>query len=96
MSKDEILAFMKANRQEMIDRFGVVKIGLFGSYARGEQTDESDIDIAVELQAENSFRSFFSLKRFLEDHLGKEVDLGIEHTIKPLARERIIKEILYA
>ena len=79
----------------MEEKFGLVKIGLFGSYARDEQTQGSDIDLAVEIESSNKFRSFFSMKQYLENHLQHKVDLGIESTLKPLAKKYIQKEIIY-
>jgi predicted nucleotidyltransferase len=51
MTKEQILDFLKQHKQEMNDRFGVTKIGLFGSYVRGEEREDSDIDVAIELLA---------------------------------------------
>ena len=95
MKKDEILLFLKDHKQEMHDRFGVVKIGLFGSYARGEERHDSDIDLAIELEGDKLFRKFFALESFLHEHFKQEVDLGIESALKPIVRKRIEKEILY-
>jgi len=95
MDKTYILAFLTAHKKEMEEKFGLVKIGLFGSYARDEQTQESDIDLAVEIESSNKFRSFFSMKQYLENHLQHKVDLGIESTLKPLAKKYIQKEIIY-
>ena len=95
MTKIDILNFLKLHRTELSENFGVTKIGLFGSYARGEAKLNSDIDIAVEIESKNSFRSFFSLLHFLEDGLKKKIDLGIEHSLKPIAKENILKEIIY-
>ena len=95
MTKETILEFLKENKPLLKERYHVTKIGLFGSYARDEATNESDIDIAVELNSKNSFRSFFSLLYFLEEHFGKKIDLGIEHSLKPLAKKEILKEIIY-
>ena len=96
MNKEEIIAYLTSNKKEFREKYGVIKIGLFGSYVRGKQTENSDIDIAVELESTNKFRSFFSLKRELEENLGRKVDLGIESTLKPIAKEYILKEIIYA
>ena len=96
MNKEEIIAYLTSNKKKFREKYGVIKIGLFGSYVRGKQTENSDIDIAVELESKNKFRSFFSLKRELEENLGKKVDLGIESTLKPVAKEYILKEIIYA
>lgn len=95
MTRDEILEFLKIHKQEMYERFGVIKIGLFGSYVRDEARDDSDIDIAVELTGDRLFRKFFALESFLTSGLKKKVDLGVESALKPLVRERISKEIKY-
>jgi predicted nucleotidyltransferase len=96
MTKNDILAFLKQHREELRARFGVVRIGLFGSYARDEQRDDSDIDLAIEIDSENSFRSFFGLKAYLEDSFHKNIDLGMVSALKPGAREHILQEIIYA
>ncbi len=96
MTKEQILDFLRQHKQEMNDRFGVTKIGLFGSYVRGEAREDSDIDIAVELEGDRLFRKFFALELFLKSNLQKDVDLGIESTLKPIVRERVAKEIQYA
>jgi predicted nucleotidyltransferase len=95
MEQSMILDFLRTHKEEMHRRFGLVKIGLFGSYARNEQTEESDIDLAVEIESSNKFRSFFELKEYLESHLQEPIDLGIESTIKPTAYRFIRKEIKY-
>ncbi len=89
MTKTEIINFLSSNKEYMHNEFGVDKIGLFGSYS------ESDIDIAVEINAKNNFRSFFSLKYFLENAFKNSVDLGIESSLKPIAKTTILKDIIY-
>jgi predicted nucleotidyltransferase len=96
MTKTDILYFLRSHKDEMNEKFGLVKIGLFGSYVRGEQREDSDIDLAVEIESSNKFRSFFGLKAYLENALQKEVDLGIESSIKPVVRQYITEEIEYA
>jgi hypothetical protein len=95
MTKEFILHFLKTHKQELQLRFGVSKIGLFGSYVRQENNESSDIDIAVEFESDNRFRTFFMLKYYLEENLKAEVDLGVEHTLKSIIRESIQKEIIY-
>ena len=95
MNKDEIIVFLKENKPYIEQQFGVVRIGLFGSYVRGNAHEDSDIDIAVEMRDEHIFRNFFRLERYLKEHLKKEIDLGIMETIKPLVRQRVLKEIIY-
>jgi predicted nucleotidyltransferase len=95
MTKEYILNFLRTNKKLLKEKYQVSKIGLFGSYARDEAKDSSDIDIAVELKSKNSFRSFFSLLYFLENSFEKKVDLGIESSLKPLAKKKILQEIIY-
>jgi len=95
LSKERVCLLLKENKAEMNEIYGVLQIGLCGSYSRNEQREDSDIDIVVELESANAFRSFFGLKRYLEKMLGKEVDLGIEHAIKPAVRENMLKTVYY-
>lgn len=96
MNKDDVLIFLRTHKTELQNRYGVLRIGLFGSYARGEQRPDSDVDIAVEIQSDNNFRSFFGLKAYLEDNLHTTVDLGMVNAIKPGARRSIQQDIIYA
>ena len=97
MTKTDILDFLSRHKEVFLEKYGVTKIGVFGSYARDEAKEESDVDIAVEMLAEKkTLHTFFSLKRELEKAFDKTVDLGIESSLKPIAKERILKEIIYA
>jgi len=96
MTKNEILTFLREKKSYLAEQYGVISIGLFGSYARDEARDDSDIDIVVELQNKNKFMNFFYLKYYLEEHLKKSIDIGIESTLKPIAKEYIDKDIIYA
>ena len=96
MTKTDILDFLRSHKDEMHKKFGLIKIGLFGSYVRGEQREDSDIDLVVEIESSNKFRSFFGLKAYLEASLHKKVDLGIESSLKPIVQRYIEKEIEYA
>ena len=95
MVTQEIITFLKEHKTEIQEKFGATRIGLAGSYARDEATEESDIDIVVELQSANKFRSFFYLLYYLQDAFGKRVDLVTESSLKPIVRKAILKDILY-
>lgn len=90
----EIIGLLEENR-EAIKSFGVSQIGVFGSYARGEQTLQSDVDVLVELENE-TFDAYMGLLFYLENLFGKKVDLVMKDTIKPLIKNRILKETVYA
>ncbi len=96
-SVEEILTYLKNNKNFLYDRFGVIRIGIFGSFVRNEQTHSSDIDMVVEIEkSRKNIHNFFQLKRFLEKDLAREIDIGFEHTLKPILREKIKGQIIYA
>ncbi|HDL02353.1 MAG TPA: hypothetical protein ENH20_00800 [Candidatus Pacearchaeota archaeon] len=81
--KKKILKILKKNK--------VVRAGIFGSFARGEQRKNSDIDILIETSRPLGFE-FVGIQFELEDKLGKKVDLLTYKSIHPLLRERILNE----
>lgn len=94
-SREQILAYLKEHKDELRDRFGVTRLGLSGSYARDEATEQSDIDIIVSLQSSNSFRSFFGLLHFLQDNLDERIDLATEASLKPRVKASVLRDIHY-
>jgi len=96
LNSDEILRIIEDNYRE-IERYGVTKIGVFGSYARGDQEADSDIDILVEFApGAKSFDNYMDLKFLLEDLSGKKIDLVIAENIKPALKETVLEEVKYA
>jgi len=95
MDKEKITDFLALHKAELECRFGVKRIGLFGSYARNEAGVDSDIDISVVLNNENISDNYFGVLHYLEDHLEQKIDLGLESSIRPEIREQILKEIIY-
>jgi len=73
----------------------VQRIGIFGSFARGNAGPESDVDILVELK-EPTFDHYMDLKFYLEDILGLSVDLVLHDAIKPRLKPIIEPEVIYA
>ena len=96
MTKSEILSILKKYQHDFYQKYGVTKIGLFGSYARETQNKNSDIDLVIEMEkGKKSLKNFFGFKRELENVFRKNIDLGIESSLKPIVKEQIKKEILY-
>ena len=73
-------------------RHGIKRAGMFGSFARGEATPESDVDILIELDRQASLLDFIGIKLELEDVLGRSVDLVEYAAIKPRLRDRILRD----
>lgn len=77
------------------ENFKVKSISVFGSYLRGEQSEESDIDILVEFYETIDLFKFVELEYFLSDILGRKVDLVMKDTLKPRIKDRILEEAIY-
>jgi len=77
--------------------FGVSRLGLFGSFARNEQTDKSDIDILVDFkEGKESFDNYMQLLFFLEKLFSKKVDLIIADNVREELKQEIIGSVKYA
>ncbi|WP_062262512.1 nucleotidyltransferase family protein [Methanoculleus bourgensis] len=95
-SREEIFATLQRLKGGIAARFSVSRIGIFGSVARGEQTEASDIDILVEFSRPIGFFTFLELEEFLSRNLGASVDLVTPDALKPVIRERVTAEVAYA
>jgi len=73
----------------ILGKYGVRKIGLFGSYARGEERTDSDLDVLVEFEKRKSLLTLVRIERELSEHIGVKVDLLTEQAISPYLLERI-------
>lgn len=95
-SIEDIVAYLKNNKGFFYERFGVTRMGIFGSFTRDEQTFSSDIDMVVEIEKNRkNIHGFMEMKRFLEKELARKIDLGFEHSLKPVIREKIKGQIIY-
>jgi predicted nucleotidyltransferase len=81
-------------KEQLREKFNVKKIGIFGSYSRGEERINSDVDILVEF-IESPGWEFYDLKEFLEEILGKKVDLITENGLRLQMKDRILNEVIY-
>ena len=94
MTREEILQFLKENKALFSTRYHIDKIGLFGSYARNEATEQSDIDFVIETTYKN-FRNRHALMKFLEEKLHRPIDLGYFDSLHPFVRKEIEKEVIF-
>ena len=96
LSHTEIIDFLKSEKTFLSNEFGVVNIGLFGSFAKGEQTADSAIDILVELK-EPRFDWLAGLKIYLEQSFEKKIELVRKNNLlKSRFIRRVEKDIIYA
>jgi predicted nucleotidyltransferase len=97
-TRDQILSFLSQNKKLFRDKYHIVRIGLFGSYARGEQNINSDIDLLVEFEdnTQDLYDLKLQLKDFFKKNIGIKVDICREKYIKPRIKNSILKETVYA
>lgn len=96
LTYETVLGKIEGN-MDTIRRYGVKRIGLFGSYVRNEQKTESDLDVLVEFQkGKKTFDNYMELKFFLEDLFKRKVDLVITEAIKPDLKPYILESVKYA
>jgi len=95
-TKQDIFSILYQNRSHLIT-LGVRIIGLFGSFVRGEQRNDSDIDLLVEFEPNRkTFDSFMELSFFLEDLLRHPIELVTLESLSPYLGPHILKEVEYA
>lgn len=94
ISKTEILKKITEHKKSLEDKFGVIEIAIFGSYARESATENSDIDVMVQLREPLGW-SFFDLTYYLEDLLGKKVDLLTDEVKTQRFWKYIKNDIIY-
>jgi predicted nucleotidyltransferase len=94
MTKQRVLTMLSENK-ESIQKLGVVKLELFGSSARDEVREDSDLDFIVEFE-KKTFDSYMDLKFFLENLFKRPIDLVLSDSVKPRLRSSIAKETVYA
>ena len=95
LTRDDILQFLRDNKERFAEQYGVTKIGLFGSFARDEATEESDIDVCVEI-AEPTYSGFCRLREEIMDQSLREVDLvQIRHGMNAILKKFIDRDAVY-
>lgn len=94
---DEIIEKLKELKPEIEKRYQISEIGIFGSYIRNEQTENSDLDILVSINENSklSLLGFCKIENWLSEILGIKVDLVMKDSLKPRIGKRILSEVVY-
>lgn len=95
LSKAKILSELESLKPFLAREFLVKEIGLFGSYVTDQYTEQSDIDLLVELQQPIGWK-ILTLELFLENHFGKKIDLVTKNALRKQTEERILNEVSFA
>ena len=92
MNRDEVLNLLRAHKAILTQRFGVTEFALFGSTARGQSTDGSDVDILVRFDRPTTSKAYFGVQFYLEDLLGRPVDLVTDKALRAELRPYVERE----
>jgi len=95
MTKETIIDFLHKNRENFLNKYQISNIALFGSYARGENRQDSDVDIAIETPLSDYFK-LYDFKEELEKYFNRKVDvIRLRDRMNESLRKRIINEGIY-
>ena len=95
MNRDQVLRTLKNHKPTLERRFGVTRLALFGSFARDQATYNSDVDILVRFSSPPDWRTYFGTQFYLEDLLGRTVDLATDGEIRHEIRPYVDSEAIY-
>lgn len=92
---NEIKALIENNREDLRSQYGVKEIGIFGSFAKGMQNADSDLDILIEFEKPIGFIRFLRLEKMLSELFRIRVELVTQKALKPCIGQRILSEVVY-
>lgn len=93
----DIISLLRKHESIIRERFGVATIGIFGSFARGEERPDSDVDVLVTFRkGEETFNNYMDCKFYFEDLFGRKVDLVMKDALKKRLKPHILDEVVYA
>jgi len=95
MNLEEIKRIIEKYKDKLRRKFKVKEIGIFGSYVKGEQRRDSDIDILIKFEEIPTLLESVELENYLSEILGIKVDLVMKKVLKPRIRENILREVVY-
>ena len=94
MTRDELLQILREHKPVLQERFGVTSLSLFGSFARDEGRDDSDVDVLVEYNGPATSKSFFGVQFYLEDLLGRRIDLVTNKALRKEFRPYVERDLI--
>jgi uncharacterized protein len=92
---NELRQVLSLQKQSLCEIYQITEIGIFGSYARGEETEASDIDILVDYETAPTFIMLVELRDYLSQLFGLKVDIVTKNGLKPRIRDRVLSDAIY-
>lgn len=94
-TREDVIKIIQQNQANLAE-LKVKRLGIFGSFARGDQTAKSDVDLLVEFSDSVGYFHFFEVQSFLAKILGRNVDLATKRALRPEYQEEVEKELIRA
>ena len=94
MGREEVLGLLRMHKKTLAQRFGVIEVKLYGSFARNQVEDDSDVDVLVRFEAPPGWRRCFGAQAYLEDLLGRPVDMAIDQELRAEIRPYVERELI--
>ena len=94
MNRDEVLGLLREHKATLAQRFGVTDLSLFGSFARDQAARDSDVDILVRFDVTPDWRRYFGAQAYLEDLLGRPVDMATSQELRAEIRPHVERELV--
>ncbi len=94
MHSEQVIRLLSERHTELVEKYGVKSLALFGSVSRDEAGSASDVDLLVEFDRPVGYFGLFALQDYLESLFGCKVDLGTRDSLKPRIRERVLGECI--
>ncbi len=95
MNRDEALDLLREHKPVLAERFGVAGLSLFGSFARDQAADDSDVDVLVRFDGPATSKAYFGVQFYIEDLLGRRVDLVTDKALRPRMRPYVEREAVH-
>jgi predicted nucleotidyltransferase len=92
---NEIKQVLSVQKQSLCTKYQITELGVFGSYARGEQTEVSDVDILVDYEIAPTLIMLVELRDYLSQLFDLKVDVVTKNGLKSRIRERVLAEVVY-
>ena len=94
-TRDEILQVLRSQKNSLLEKYQITDLGVFGSYAREQQTESSDLDILVDYSQPPTLPKLIELRDYLSQVFSIKVDVVTQNGLKPRIRERVLSEVIY-
>ncbi len=95
LTKDGVLQLLRQHSPVLAERFGVTRLALYGSFARDQASEISDIDILASFDPRPDWKRYFGVQFYLEDLLGRPVDLAMDGELRPEIRSYVERDLTY-